>query len=321
MLVILFFVSFHHHLCHNHIIYTLYSVIDPLKASNILLLLPFGYVESVLKSMSRVLHNYYFVAFICFMRLHLWKTRIIHTRYWYYGFSHSARFIIATLPYQTKPGRPQAANLCCYIYVSVVFQISMDYFVVNYSLIRICSHFPFTPQGTFNSTNCVLVRSYTIVFTPLYYFIFYLFFAARVSPHTGFVFIAVFGWFLKIAVVVVVSSLPSTNTLVILFSLTSPTKTHPDTHNIYMQSPFHIQFQRNNYENPTTYIHTHYIINHFNYCRRLNPKPQTNPKTNIPVWFGVKLALSFFSFQDEYNLNPGLEWEDEFTGRYLCKRR
>lgn len=22
--------------------------------------------------------------------------------------------------------------------------------------------------------------------------------------------------------------------------------------------------------------------------------------------------------QDEYNLNPGLEWEDEFTGRSLC---
>ena len=22
-------------------------------------------------------------------------------------------------------------------------------------------------------------------------------------------------------------------------------------------------------------------------------------------------------FQDEYNLNPGLEWEDEFTGRSL----
>lgn len=28
-----------------------------------------------------------------------------------------------------------------------------------------------------------------------------------------------------------------------------------------------------------------------------------------------------FAFQDEYNLNPGLEWEDEFTGRYPGKRR
>lgn len=24
----------------------------------------------------------------------------------------------------------------------------------------------------------------------------------------------------------------------------------------------------------------------------------------------------FIFLQDEYNLNPGLEWEDEFTGRY-----
>jgi len=29
--------------------------------------------------------------------------------------------------------------------------------------------------------------------------------------------------------------------------------------------------------------------------------------------------ISFFSivFEDEYNLNPGLEWEDEFTGRSM----
>lgn len=30
----------------------------------------------------------------------------------------------------------------------------------------------------------------------------------------------------------------------------------------------------------------------------------------------------FFIFlQDEYNLNPGLEWEDEFTGRYISNKR
>lgn len=30
----------------------------------------------------------------------------------------------------------------------------------------------------------------------------------------------------------------------------------------------------------------------------------------------IKLIDIFFSLlQDEYNLNPGLEWEDEFTGR------
>lgn len=30
----------------------------------------------------------------------------------------------------------------------------------------------------------------------------------------------------------------------------------------------------------------------------------------------TKLIDIFFSLlQDEYNLNPGLEWEDEFTGR------
>lgn len=27
----------------------------------------------------------------------------------------------------------------------------------------------------------------------------------------------------------------------------------------------------------------------------------------------------FFPSQDEYNLNPGLEWEDEFTGRWLFR--
>lgn len=27
----------------------------------------------------------------------------------------------------------------------------------------------------------------------------------------------------------------------------------------------------------------------------------------------------FLSSQDEYNLNPGLEWEDEFTGRWLFR--
>lgn len=28
------------------------------------------------------------------------------------------------------------------------------------------------------------------------------------------------------------------------------------------------------------------------------------------------IVVSLLPFQDEYNLNPGLEWEDEFTGRY-----
>jgi hypothetical protein len=32
--------------------------------------------------------------------------------------------------------------------------------------------------------------------------------------------------------------------------------------------------------------------------------------------YDLELIDFFFSFlQDEYNLNPGLEWEDEFTGR------
>lgn len=29
----------------------------------------------------------------------------------------------------------------------------------------------------------------------------------------------------------------------------------------------------------------------------------------------MSFCLFLFFFQDEYNLNPGLEWEDEFTGR------
>lgn len=32
----------------------------------------------------------------------------------------------------------------------------------------------------------------------------------------------------------------------------------------------------------------------------------------VIVWF---ILFSFVS-EDEYNLNPGLEWEDEFTGRF-----
>lgn len=39
----------------------------------------------------------------------------------------------------------------------------------------------------------------------------------------------------------------------------------------------------------------------------------------IGVWFfytrQLVIVLFFFLFQDEYNLNPGLEWEDEFTGK------
>jgi len=30
----------------------------------------------------------------------------------------------------------------------------------------------------------------------------------------------------------------------------------------------------------------------------------------------VQYIYFFIFLQDEYNLNPGLEWEDEFTGRY-----
>lgn len=33
----------------------------------------------------------------------------------------------------------------------------------------------------------------------------------------------------------------------------------------------------------------------------------------------MSFCLFLFFFQDEYNLNPGLEWEDEFTGRYIEK--
>lgn len=33
----------------------------------------------------------------------------------------------------------------------------------------------------------------------------------------------------------------------------------------------------------------------------------------------MSFCLFLFFFQDEYNLNPGLEWEDEFTGRYISK--
>lgn len=32
-----------------------------------------------------------------------------------------------------------------------------------------------------------------------------------------------------------------------------------------------------------------------------------------------KYIYFFIFLQDEYNLNPGLEWEDEFTGRYTRK--
>lgn len=33
----------------------------------------------------------------------------------------------------------------------------------------------------------------------------------------------------------------------------------------------------------------------------------------------VQYIYFFIFLQDEYNLNPGLEWEDEFTGRYTLK--
>lgn len=33
--------------------------------------------------------------------------------------------------------------------------------------------------------------------------------------------------------------------------------------------------------------------------------------------FLFQFDVIFCIFQDEYNLNPGLEWEDEFTGRYF----
>lgn len=37
----------------------------------------------------------------------------------------------------------------------------------------------------------------------------------------------------------------------------------------------------------------------------------------ILIQFNPYLYMMFLSSQDEYNLNPGLEWEDEFTGRWL----
>lgn len=33
----------------------------------------------------------------------------------------------------------------------------------------------------------------------------------------------------------------------------------------------------------------------------------------------LTFVFVFLPFQDEYNLNPGLEWEDEFTGRSLVR--
>lgn len=37
--------------------------------------------------------------------------------------------------------------------------------------------------------------------------------------------------------------------------------------------------------------------------------------------YDLELIDFFFSFlQDEYNLNPGLEWEDEFTGRWISEK-
>jgi len=40
-------------------------------------------------------------------------------------------------------------------------------------------------------------------------------------------------------------------------------------------------------------------------------------KKNYNVY--VQYIYFFIFLQDEYNLNPGLEWEDEFTGRYTLK--
>lgn len=45
-----------------------------------------------------------------------------------------------------------------------------------------------------------------------------------------------------------------------------------------------------------------------------------SPKNHQNIIWKQKVKsefLYFFMFQDEYNLNPGLEWEDEFTGRSL----
>jgi hypothetical protein len=45
-----------------------------------------------------------------------------------------------------------------------------------------------------------------------------------------------------------------------------------------------------------------------------------NMKCNIHINNWVLIFFFFFFsivFEDEYNLNPGLEWEDEFTGRSM----
>lgn len=50
---------------------------------------------------------------------------------------------------------------------------------------------------------------------------------------------------------------------------------------------------------------------------------KTIPKTTKTTpWMNnqyVQYIYFFIFLQDEYNLNPGLEWEDEFTGRYTLK--
>lgn len=51
--------------------------------------------------------------------------------------------------------------------------------------------------------------------------------------------------------------------------------------------------------------------------------PNNQPKTTT-LWINnqyVQYIYFFIFLQDEYNLNPGLEWEDEFTGRYTMKKQ
>jgi hypothetical protein len=58
------------------------------------------------------------------------------------------------------------------------------------------------------------------------------------------------------------------------------------------------------------------FLHFFNYLTRNEQQQKKKLQEVKPKYSSLSLSI----FKDEYNLNPGLEWEDEFTGRWTISR-